>query len=87
MHGGSLKLCINYSSTNHKAADNSEFTCHYRLGGPQYRNNFTEHSWRLRVGGFFKFLEKFAFLCNRLTQGMSYWTIYLFSYTYSRTYV
>jgi hypothetical protein len=64
------KLCIKYSCTNHKAADNSEFTCYYRLGGPQYRNTFMEHSWRLRFG-FFKILEKFAYLCNSLTQGIS----------------
>ena len=50
------KLCINYSCTNHKAVDNSEFTCHYRFGGPQDRNTFMGHSWRLRFGGFFKIL-------------------------------
>lgn len=65
------KLCINYSCTNHKAADNSKFTRHYRLGGPHYRNTFMGHSWRLRFGGFFKILEKFAFLYNSLTQRIS----------------
>ena len=65
------KLCINDSCTNHKEADNDEFTRHYRLGGPQYRNTFMGHFWPLRFGGFFKILEKFAFVCNSLKQRIS----------------
>jgi hypothetical protein len=81
------EIMYKFSCTNHKAPDNTEFTCHYRLGGPLHRNTSMEHPSRLRFGGFFKIIEKFTFLCNSLTHGISKIKQFTYSVTLLHVYM